>query len=102
MSELLKLPKVVAFYAPLAPPPVAFQYECQFCPFWIPPENGTPPLCQIVSEKGPPDEDMIKAEAWCILWIPNGKNAPLSWLSGQQVDTAGNVVDTKEVSLKPL
>lgn len=97
MGGLPKLPKAVALYLPVAPPPVAFQYDCQFCPFWIPPENGKPPLCQLVSEKGPPDEGMIKAEAWCILWIPNGNNAPFSWLTGRQTDTAGNVIRSGKI-----
>jgi len=87
LSELPKLPKPLALYLPIEPPPLLFSYRCEFCKFWTKDEK-----CEIVSEKGPPNNNKILAEAWCWAWWPNGKNEPLSWLSGEQVTTDGRKV----------
>ena len=83
MSDPVKLPKPLALYLPTEPPPFLYAYRCEFCLFWTKDEK-----CQIVSEKGPPHNNRIAAEAWCLLWWPNGKNEPFSWIGGEQVTTA--------------
>lgn len=79
-----KFSKLEALYSPLAPPAIAWRYECQTCRFWQDP-NG----CSIV---GVDDEatygpllggPAIGPRHWCALWLSPEAVPPLHWLRSQ-------------------
>lgn len=64
-----KLPKSSVLYNEKAPPSFIFQYECQFCALFCPPNQ-----CAVV-------EGEIKPAAWCVLWFPIPSEPPFLWLT---------------------
>jgi len=62
--------KSEVIYAPLTPfPPVFWEYRCDKCLWWVPPNK-----CEVV-------EGEIAPRAWCAVWLPPTGVKPLSWLS---------------------
>lgn len=71
-----KMRKVSALYAPFAPPPGPYLYDCLHCRFW---QDRT---CQIVGVRDDPfGGEEVSPIAWCILWLPRKSDRLFGWLT---------------------
>lgn len=93
-----KFSKFEALYGPVAPPPIAWRYNCETCRFWQDPNK-----CLIV---GVEDENLygnllggpyISPHHWCALWLSLETVPPLHWLRSE-VDP--EVLDSYRTALR--
>ena len=71
-----KFTKFEAFYTPVAPPPVFWEYNCGQCFAF----QREPRTCLWVSEKGIPNPGIIHPQGWCAVWMPLDGDKPLSYI----------------------
>jgi len=71
-----KWSKFSALYAPLAPPPLFFDYSCRGCRFF----ESTSSTCAMVGRTADPGGAQVSPQGWCLLSLPAQTQTPLSWL----------------------
>lgn len=79
-----KFSKLEVLYSPLAPPALAWRYECQTCRFWQDPNKCSIVGVDDVDTYGPLfGGEAVGPRHWCALWLSPEAVPPLHWLHSQ-------------------
>jgi len=63
------IPKRIALYSPIPPPPLVWIYTCEHCMYFVEIDK-----CSKVCGD-------IARGAWCVIWTPRIDDKPFSWIS---------------------